>query len=236
MVPQKPEESLVKAIQEPLGGYKNLCNPKDLERLKGIWKASPETSMKPRKESALETPKKEDPHRITVTSAKREGVEAEEQVADDVVQADRVPELAAVVVASCDAGSVGGMVSEAAWHYKQVSKKPLKELRGAASKQGGSQFAGGSVDATTEREETPVKGRVRKRSEQGQGSEERVETPDKNDLPEEDLAPYVDWAVGKLEGDEGVGYERLRTLLQEEHGKIAATGTLRQWFTRVQAA
>ena len=98
-------------------------------------------------------------------------MEAEEQVADDVVQADRVPELAAVVVALCDAGSVGGMVSEAAWHYKQVSKKPLKELRGAASKQGGSQFAGGSVDATTEREETPMKRRVGKRSKQGRGSE-----------------------------------------------------------------
>ena len=39
----------------------------------------------------------------------------------------------------------------------------------------------------------------------------------------------------KLEGEEGVGCERLRTLLQEEHGKIAAIGTLRQWFRRVQA-
>ena len=52
MVPQKPEESLVKAIQEALGRYKNLCkvlqritenggnvNPKDLERLEGIWNA-----------------------------------------------------------------------------------------------------------------------------------------------------------------------------------------------------
>ena len=39
-------------------------------------------------------------------------VEAEEEVAGDVVPADGVPEVAAVVVASCDAGSVGGMVSE----------------------------------------------------------------------------------------------------------------------------
>ena len=87
--PQRPAESLAKAIQEALGGYKNLCkvlqritengrdvNPKDLERLKGIWnavvKASPETTMKPRKESALEMPKKEDPRRITVTSAKKD--------------------------------------------------------------------------------------------------------------------------------------------------------------------
>ena len=94
--PQSPAESLAKAIQEALGGYKNLCNPKDLERLKGIWnavvKASPETTMKPRKESVLEMPKKEDPRRITVTSAKR---------TDDVVQAP-----------SCGAGSVGRTLSK----------------------------------------------------------------------------------------------------------------------------
>ena len=82
--------------------------------------------MKPRKESVLETPKKEHPHRITVSSAKRAGVEAEEQVADDVVQADRVPEVAAVVAASCGAGSVGGMLSKPlpyGWYSKRVCKK-----------------------------------------------------------------------------------------------------------------
>ena len=67
--------------------------------VKGVRHKVPETTMKPRKESVLETPKKEHSHRITASSAKRAGVEAEEQVADDVVQADRVPEVAAVVVA-----------------------------------------------------------------------------------------------------------------------------------------
>ena len=113
--------------------------------VKGVRHKVPETTMKPRKESVLETPKKLHPHRITVTSTKRAEVEAEEQVADDVVQADRVPEVDAVVVASCGAGSVGGMVSEAAWYYKRVSKKPLKKLRAAAGKKGD------SVDAKTAR-------------------------------------------------------------------------------------
>ena len=77
MVPHKPEESLVEAIREAFGSYKNLCNPKDLERMKGIWnavvKASREKSMEPRKESVLEMPNKEELRRILVTPAKSVG-------------------------------------------------------------------------------------------------------------------------------------------------------------------
>ena len=93
--------------------------------VKRVRPKDPETTMKPRKESALETPKKLHPHRITVTSAKRAGVEAEEQVADDVVQADRLPEVGAVVVASSVAGGVGGMPSKPlpyGWYSEGVAK------------------------------------------------------------------------------------------------------------------
>ena len=63
----------------------------------------------------------------------------EREVADHVVPAD---------------GSVGGMLSKPlpyGWYSKRVSKKPLKEVRAAAGKKGGSVFAGGGVDAMTVR-------------------------------------------------------------------------------------
>ena len=65
------------------------------------------------------------------------GVEAEKELADHVVPADGVPKVAAVVVASCGAGSVGGMVSKPlpyGWYSKRGSKKPLKETRAALGK------------------------------------------------------------------------------------------------------
>ena len=49
--------------------------------------------------------------------------------------------MAAVVVASCGAGSVGGKVSKPlpyGWYSKRVSKKPLKEMRAAWGKKGAS--------------------------------------------------------------------------------------------------
>ena len=90
--------------------------------------------MKPKIESALEMPKKEDPRRITVTSAKR---------TDDVVQAP-----------SCGAESVGRTLSKPlpyGWYSKRVCKKPLKEVHAAAGKMGGSMFAVRGVDAKTVR-------------------------------------------------------------------------------------
>ena len=48
-----------------------------------------------------------------------------------------VPKVAAVVVASCGAGSVGGMVSKPlpyGWYSKRASKRPLKEMRAALRK------------------------------------------------------------------------------------------------------
>ena len=90
--------------------------------------------MKPKIESALEMPKKEDPRRITVTSAKR---------TDDVVQAP-----------SCGAGSVGRTLSKPlpyGWYSKRVCKKPFKEVHAATSKMDGSMFAVRGVDAKTVR-------------------------------------------------------------------------------------
>ena len=95
--------------------------------------------MSPSKESVLETPKKEHSHRITVSSAKRARVEAEEQVADDIVQADRLPEVGAVVVASSVAGGVGGMPSKPlpyGWYSEGVGKKTLKKVPAATGKKG----------------------------------------------------------------------------------------------------
>ena len=53
------------------------------------------------------------------------GVEAEKELADLVVPTDGVPKVAAVVVASCGAGSVGGVLSRPlpyGWYSKRVSK------------------------------------------------------------------------------------------------------------------
>ena len=75
---------------------------------------------------------KEDPRRITVTSAKR---------TDDVVQAP-----------SCGAGSVGRTLSKPlpyGWYSKRICKKPLKEVHAAAGKMDGSMFAVRGVDAKT---------------------------------------------------------------------------------------
>ena len=82
------------------------------------------------------------------------GVEAEKELADQVVPADGVPKVPAVVVASCGAESVDGMASKplpSGSYSKRVSKQPLKEVRAAAGKKGGSLFAGRGVDAKTVR-------------------------------------------------------------------------------------
>ena len=105
---EKPEESLVKAIQE----------------------ASPETTMKPRKKSVLDTPNKEDPCRISVTAAKR---------TEDVVQ---------------EKGDVVNVeILSYGWYsfacFKGVCL--MKEVHAAAGKMGGSMFAVRGVDAKTVR-------------------------------------------------------------------------------------
>ena len=64
--------------------------------VKGVRHRLPETNMKPSKE-------------ITARSAKRAGVEAEEPIADDIVQGDRLSEVCAVVVGSYSGGGVGAL-------------------------------------------------------------------------------------------------------------------------------
>ena len=60
------------------------------------------------------------------------GVGAEKELADHVVPADGVPKVAAVVVASRGAGSVGGMVSKPlpyGWYSKRVKYSKSKNIQ-----------------------------------------------------------------------------------------------------------